>query len=407
MKQFFGNSSSGYRLAVRTILLVLISALTALSTSLAQDTERAATEERLNDLRHQIEQDQRRLAETTEAEQATLSTLETLDREISLRQELLETYRRHIREIESESDSLRSSMAALERDLNELREQYQSRVRHAYMYGRMHDLALILSASSINQMLVRARYLNRFSAQRRERLEQIRKTTQDLEARGQELAANLSRNEELLRETELEQRNLTRLQSNRRQVVNQLRGQRTAIQAELERKRASARDLENRIRQLVARDASPAREPAFDAAAYAALSGSFRDNQGRLPWPSRGVIREPFGDIVNPVYGTSTPNPGVLIDTRPQAEVRSVFEGVVVDVDVMPDYGTIVVIQHGEYRSVYSNFSVLYVQVGDIIEAGHLIGRSGTDVQPKGAALFFAIFRNGQAIDPAPWLQRM
>ena len=175
MKQFFGNSSSGYRLAVRTILLVLISALTALSTSLAQDTERAATEERLNDLRHQIEQDQRRLAETTEAEQATLSTLETLDREISLRQELLETYRRHIREIESESDSLRSSMAALERDLNELREQYQSRVRHAYMYGRMHDLALILSASSINQMLVRARYLNRFSAQRRERLEKNQK----------------------------------------------------------------------------------------------------------------------------------------------------------------------------------------------------------------------------------------
>ncbi len=375
----------------------------------AQDAERAATEERLRDLRYQIEEDQRRLAETREAERTTLSTLETIDREIALRQELLETYRRRVNEIERESDSLRSSMTALERDLEDLREKYQARVRHAYMYGRMHDLALILSASSINQMLVRARYLNRFSDQRRARLEEIRSTTNELQARRDELGSILTRNEELLRETEVEQRNMTRLQANRREVVRQLQGQRTAIESDIERKRAAARDLENRIRQLVAAESGPAgaREPAFDAAAYAALSGSFRENQGRLPWPSRGVVREPFGDIVNPVYGTSTPNPGVLIDTQPQAEVRSVFEGVVVDVDVMPDYGTIIVVQHGEYRTVYSNFSVLYVELGDIVEAGHLLGRSGTDNQPKGPALFFAIFRNGQAIDPAPWLQRL
>lgn len=391
----------------RVVIVVIVVASPGIRYATAQDGERAATEERLRDLRHQIEADQRRLAETAEAEQATLSTLETIDREIALRQELLETYRRHVHEIERESDSLRTSMVALERDLEDLRQRYQERVRHAYKYGRMHDLALILSASSINQMLVRARYLNRFSDQRRERLEEINETTRELQARGQELASNLSRNEELLHETEVEQRNMTRLQSNRREVVNQLRGQRTAIQSDIDRKRASARDLENRIRELVARETTPARESSFDAAAYAALSGSFRENQGRLPWPSRGVIREPFGDIVNPVYGTSTPNPGVLIDTQPQAEVRAVFEGVVVDVDVMPDYGTIIVIQHGEYRSVYSNFSVLYVQLGDIVEAGHLLGRSGTDVQPKGPALFFAIFQSGQAIDPTPWLRRL
>lgn len=392
-------------------VLLLTATTLGASETRAQDADREATEERLRDLRHQIEEDQRRLAETTEAEQATLTTLEQIDREIALRQELLETYRRRVNEIARESDSLRSSMAALERDLEDLREKYQSRVRHAYKYGRMHDLALILSASSINQMLVRARYLNRFSAQRRERLDEIRSATASLQARRDELASNLARNEELLRETEVEQRNMTRLQQNRRQVVNQLRGQRSAIQAELDRKRAAARDLENRIRQLVAaaesRSAGTAREPAFDAAAYAALSGSFRENQGRLPWPSRGVVREPFGDIINPVYGTSTPNPGILIDTQSQAEVRSVFEGVVVDVDVMPDYGTIIVLQHGEYRTVYSNFSVLYVELGDIVSAGHLLGRSGTDAQPKGPALFFAIFRNGQAIDPSPWLQRL
>ena len=118
-------------------------------------------------------------------------------------------------------------------------------------------------------------------------------------------------------------------------------------------------------------------------------------------------MREPFGDIVNPVYGTSTPNPGILIDTQPQAEVRSVFDGRVVDVDVMPDFGTIIVIQHGEYRTVYSNFSALYVNAGDYVTAGQMIGRAGTDNEPRGRSLFFAIFQNGQAIDPQPWLSRL
>jgi murein hydrolase activator len=392
---------------MRNLALLLVFALLAWPAA-AQD-DREATEQRLRDLQYQIQLDQQRLAETAEAERATVSTLEQIDREVALRRELVETYRRRQNEIERQSDSLRSSMADLERQVEDLREQYHLRARHAYKYGRMHDLALILSAESINQMLVRARYLQRFTNRRRVKFAEIRESVGELETRREELRTALARNDELLHETELEQRQLARLQQSRRQVVAELRSQRSVIEADIARKRAAARELEERIRRLIAaadQRAAGAREE-FDAAAYAALTGSFNDNRGRLPWPVRGVVREPFGNIINPVYGTTTPNPGILIDTQPQADVRAVFEGMVVDVDVMPDYGTIVVIQHGEYRSVYSNFSALYVELGDYVSAGQSLGRAGTPAEPKGPALFFAIFRSGEAIDPAPWLQRL
>ena len=395
---------------MKGFLASIILLLAAGGVAHGQTVDREATEERLEDLRYQIEHDQRRLAETAEAERATLSTLEEMDREIALRRELYETYQRRIRELERESDSLRTSLTRLERDLDEMRERYQARVRHAYKYGRMHDLALIMSAESINQMLVRARYLSRFSNDRRARLAVARETMAEINARRDDLQANVDRNAELLRGTEAEQRELARLQRSRQQVVQELRAQRGSIEAEIQRKRTAARELEDRIQQLIAAESrsveTPEAEP-FDAAAYAALTGSFTDNQGRLPWPSRGVVREPFGDIINPVYGTSTPNPGILIDTQPQAEVRSVFDGRVVDVDVMPDFGTIIVIQHGEYRTVYSNFSALYVNSGEYVTAGQMIGRAGTENEPRGRSLFFAIFRNGQAIDPQPWLSRL
>lgn len=390
-------------------LPALLLGLLLLAAPAAAQDDRAATEQRLRELQDQIEQDQRRLSQTTEAEKATLETLENLNRQIALRTELVHNYRRRMRQISGESDSLRTSLAALRQDLDRLKGQYQRRAVHAYKYGRMHDLALILAARSINQMLIRVSYLRRFSEQRSERLDEIMAAGQALRERRAALDSTLQRNRQLLAEAEHEQRNLARLQQDRQQVIAGLRAQRTSLEASLNRRRAAARELQNRIRELAAAATTRRRErEATDpnaAAAFVELTGSFEQNRGRLPWPVDGVVREPYGDVVNPVYGTTTPNPGLLIDTPASAEVRAVFDGVVVEVSILPDYGTYISIEHGDYQSVYSNFSMTYVAEGDRVRAGQVIGRAGTDAEPKGRALFFALFKKGVDFDPRPWLR--
>ncbi|WP_243664161.1 murein hydrolase activator EnvC family protein, partial [Rhodothermus marinus] len=120
----------------------------------------------------------------------------------------------------------------------------------------------------------------------------------------------------------------------------------------------------------------------------AELTGSFEQNRGRLPWPAEGAVVEPFGEVVNPVYGTRTPNPGILIATAPQAEVRAIFDGRVIAIDAMPEYGTYILIQHGEYQTFYSNLSLVYVSVGQEVRAGQVIGRAGTDAEPNARGYF-------------------
>ena len=115
-------------------------------------------------------------------------------------------------------------------------------------------------------------------------------------------------------------------------------------------------------------------------------------------------MREPFGDTVNPVYGTRTRNPGIIIETPSSAEVRAIFEGRIIDISVLPEYGRYVVIEHGVYKSVYSNFSDTFNTEGDLVQTGQVIGQAGTPDEPKGTALFFALFREGSPIDPSPWL---
>lgn len=395
---------------LRLIIAVLLVAGVASSARGQSASDRGETEERLRELKAQIEDDRRLLSETEEAERATLQTLEQLDRQIALREELIRNYRRRVHEISREMDSLRTALDQLESELNVLRRQYESRATHAYKYGRMHDLALILSARSINQMLVRVQYLHRFTQQRRERLTAIREAGAELRVRRADLQEMLATNERLLEEQEREQRDLARLQQSRQRVLSDLQKQGNTIQRSLERKQEAASELENRIRELTAAASTRRRiREAADpnaAAEYAEISGSFEDNRGRLPWPSRGVVGESFGNVVNPTYGTTTPNPGIVIETQASAEVRAIFEGQVIDVSILPEFGTYVVVEHGAYKSVYSNFSMTYVAEGDRVNAGQIIGRAGTDAEPKGKAVFFGLFKDGSPIDPVPWLRQ-
>lgn len=392
----------------KTLLATLLLGILLTTPLWAQASdERASTEQRLRELRQQIAEGEQQLSQTEEAEQATLQTLKNLDRELAIRTELTSNYQTRLTELAEESDSLRASLGELEQDLAVLKQQYRRRAIHAYKYGRLHDLALILSATSINQMLVRVRYLNRFAEQRQKKLDEFEGAVTALEDRRTKLVEARVQTQLLLQEAQQEQRNMQQLQQNRRGVIQELQSQQTVIAEELDKNRQAASAFEARIRDLITAETARRRAESKpqDEVNFAGLSSSFMNNKGQLPWPATGVVVEPFGDVVNPVHGTTTPNPGVLIATKPQVEVRSIFDGTVLKVSVMPEFGTYIAISHGEYQSVYSNFSMVYISEGTTVTAGQVIGRAGTDAEPKQAGIFFALFKDGVPFDPMSWLR--
>ncbi len=396
------------RVCILALLALLL--LAAARPGEARGQSRAETEERLRQLKQQIEDDQQRLSERAEAKEASAATLDDLNREIALRRELTTTYQRRLRQLSAEEDSLRRSLRTLEGQIATLQEEYRARATHAYKYGRLHDVALILASRSINQMLVRVRYLHRFTEQRRERLQSIQAATRTPEEQRGALEERRRQTVSLEAEAQQELGNLTALQQSRRQVVSELRAQEADLQREIGQQRQAAQELEAELRRLVARETARQRRASSASpealAEFERLTGSFQQNQGGLPWPVPGAVSEPFGTITNPVYGTQTPNPGVFIETSPQAEVRAIFEGEIVNIDAMPDLGTIILVRHGTYLTLYGNFSMLYAGEGDYVQAGQVIGRAGTENEPRGAGLFFALFKDGQAVDPETWLQR-
>lgn len=374
----------------------------------AEGQSKEETEQRLRVLQDQITLDVVKISETEEMEQTSLQALQDLEREIAVREQLIDTNQRLLAQIENTRDSLASSLGELEDELDIHRKQYQRRAIHAYKYGRLHDVALILAARSINQMLIRVRYLNQFSEQRESRLGQILASTSAINERRTEIEENATQAQELIAQYSGEQGNLKQLRTQRNQMVTQLRQQRGALQEDLEKKQVEAQQLETLIRQIISNEgrsrANVPSNPVTDAA-NAELSSAFFANKGRLPWPAEGAVIEAFGTIINPVYSTQSYNPGILVSTTPSAAVSAVFEGEVNAVYTMPEFGRVITISHGEYTSLYGNLSIMYAAAGSRVESGQLIGRSGTESEPKGNAVFFAIFQNGSEVNPTTWLR--
>jgi murein DD-endopeptidase MepM/ murein hydrolase activator NlpD len=142
------------------------------------------------------------------------------------------------------------------------------------------------------------------------------------------------------------------------------------------------------------------------------LNQNFESNRGRLPWPvERGTITEGYGRQPHPkLKEIYTNNNGVDISTHRNANVRSVFDGEVTSVLSIPGAGKIVIIKHGNYRTVYSNLQEVYVGVGSKIKTKQAVGSL---LSIDGEALSISHFEihqvsNGQInrMNPSSWITR-
>ena len=107
------------------------------------------------------------------------------------------------------------------------------------------------------------------------------------------------------------------------------------------------------------------------------MSKNFNNNKGRLFWPvERGEITSSYGKHRHHLVSTATvDNNGVDITTTKNALVRAVFNGKVTSVLIIPGAGKVVMISHGEYRTVYANLQEVFVNKGDQVKSKENIGK--------------------------------
>ena len=181
---------------------------------------------------------------------------------------------------------------------------------------------------------------------------------------------------------------------------------------EIKQKQKLSKDIDKKIEKLI-REAlanSKRNDGGFKLSEEAQLiSKNFNANKGRLPSPViRGNVVLGFGKQPHSIVKTATiQSNGVVIATEPLAQVRSVFEGEVMSVIFIKGSNPSILIRHGNFITLYTNLSKLYVKKGEKVNAKQLIGEVFTNKQTGQTQLQFGIFNNVNALNPKDWVYQM
>ena len=147
--------------------------------------------------------------------------------------------------------------------------------------------------------------------------------------------------------------------------------------------------------------------PLLETPEFRAVSDDFRSNRGRLPWPvQNGVVSRRFGIQPHPeLKNVKIRNNGVDIATEASATARTVCKGKVVSSQFIPGLNNMVVVQHGNYYTVYSNLEQVQVRCGDELQAKQSIGKvAAPKLGTTQSQLHFEVWKEKDRLNPAEWI---
>ncbi len=138
------------------------------------------------------------------------------------------------------------------------------------------------------------------------------------------------------------------------------------------------------------------------------LSGNFERNRGRLPWPvDRGAVSGRFGIQPHPVLRHVTiNNKGTYFQSPAGTNARAVYDGVVKSIFSIPGGGNAVIVQHGNYRTVYGGLSSIYVHNDQKISSKQPLGKIYSDDENGKTELYFQIYNGKSVVNPEGWIAR-
>lgn len=359
-------------------------------------------------LQQEIEQTNKMLKQTKKDEKVTLNKLQLLGQNIQNQKKLIHTLDNEITALNREMSQLSSTRDSLQRVLEGHKADYAQMVRQSH-YARIQQspLLFLLSSDSFQQLARRARYLQEFAHFRQQQVRRIERTQAEIDTQNELLQANKSDKQSALSTRKREQENLKRDERKQQNMLSQLKSKEKDLNKQIQQKQKKVNELNKKIDEIVRKETEKASKTTLTKEQQL-IAGGFEANKGRLPWPvEQGMISGHFGKQQHPVYSQVTiDNKGIYLQTVAGAKARAVYKGEVTSCFMVANTYAVIV-QHGNYRTVYSNLSKLSVKQGDKIETKQAIGTIFTDPdQDQKTELYFQIYKDRNILNPESWIAK-
>ena len=389
------------------------------------EAKRKEIQDAINETEHQLE-------EIKKNKNATMSQLRSLQYKLAQRQALIGNINEEIGSIDNTIKSSSKEILTLKQKLELLKSRYAQSIRYSYETRSSYDmLAFLFSSGDFNDAVRRMKYLKKFREYRKQQVEQIRQTQEQIGHKIEDLNKEKAEKDNLLVSQKNQSLALLGDVKETNNAIQDLKGKESQLQKEAEKNRKTAARINKAISDIIEREmqaamkraeeeekrrlaanapktnpASPAKpapgkpatgtkspeapksgvpyvpsKPKTESAPLmltptdVALANNFEGNKGKMYWPvTQGYISDHFGVHPSPLSKyVIVDNDGIDIRTSANAPVRAVFEGTVGSVFTVE--GTkVVAIQHGNFFTVYNNLASTSVVKGQHVNTLQTIG---------------------------------
>ena len=374
---------------------------------------RTELQKRKKQLLEEIELSNSVLDQTLAAKNVSVHQLKALKQKIAIRSQLIRTIQKEVGYIKEEVQMSIRQQELLVADLDLLKISYSKLVLQAYKSSRhFNRLLFLFSSSDFQQAYKRLFYIRQISKYRMFQAAEIEQKNIELEKSIVVLKKQRSIKQNFISDKRVENQLLNQEKAQESVSLATLAEKEKELKKNLKVKRAKRKKIQQEIERIIAEELrkahSSASNNAFASTPEAiALSKSFTSNKGKLPWPvAKGFVISNFGKQKHPVLsGIVIENNGVEIATEPHSTCRAIFNGKVSSVLSMPNGIKVVMVRHGEYISVYSNLSEVYVEKGEEVSTKSPLGIVLTSQYDGSTVVDFQLWKVSEKLNPQKWLK--
>lgn len=322
---------------------------------------------------------------------------EDADREIGLKRKHLLIMEQEIRENQNRIGKTEIELQKTVQSYRSIQKLVAKRLVSMYKRGRISDWEILFNLSSWNQAKIWLKYQERIVENDRRNLRLLEEKEKTIQEHRDRLSSEGRRKQILLQEESKEAENLEEKKMDRGRLISTEQQGIQSIQEKLRRKRQAQEAIQDRVRQAAKRKVAPTQDSGGEL---------FAARKGKLDWPVQGKVITKHG-LIRTELNIGFENLGIDIEATEEASVRAVFSGEVIWIEWIRGQGNVVMLDHGgKYYTVYGHLDMVFVENGNHVNGGEVIGRIGDRNGLNGSTLHFEIWNGGEThFDPEGWLR--
>ena len=401
-----------------------------LSSDLLFSQNKTKLEKEKQELDIKIKQTHSQLNKEKKKKNSALEQLELSNKKIKQHNQLLNNLENtikvqnsSIKKVEKQTLEIEENIKIKEEELTLTQNTLSNIIYQTYVWKNTYNESFFLiSSTDLNQLYKRKQYLNQLALNRKNQISKIKKIRKELEGVKQklineetELLKEEKRLEDIFSNKESENKTLELEKNNNSKIVSEIKKNEQYYRKILKQQEKEAKVIEEQIRKLIEEEIRKSREEAEKNNSGSPLtpedlelSSNFTANKGKLPWPlEKGIIVTSFGIQNNKaISGVETKNNGIDFSTDPGQNCRVIFDGKISRIFLVKGKGKAVLVNHGNYFTVYSGLQDVIVKSGDEVISKQKLGKIVTSEISKETKLHFEIWKGKETQNPVKWLYK-